>query len=101
MPDNGPVRVNGGFLDGEADKEFMKILLNLLLSRLFPSWHKPIRIDPDNLPGLIPPKTPPMHPVRPKPIEPQAPDYQSLYMKFKKTRSTTRRQPNTKRGWDS
>ena len=101
MPDNDPVRVNGGLLNDGADKEFMKILLNLLLSRLFPSWHKPIRIDPDNLPGLAPPKTPPMRPVRPKPLEPADPDYQGMHRHFMERKEKGDKSRPAKGGWNS
>lgn len=49
---------------------------------LFPSTGRTIRISPDHLPGLTPPKAAPFIPKRSKPEQDPGPDIEGLYEKF-------------------
>jgi len=66
----------------DADNFLMKLLLKLIMGKLFPFIYQSVRIDPHNLPGLTPPTIAQFRPERSKPEEIPDPDYAAMYKKF-------------------
>lgn len=75
----------------------MKLLLKLLLGKLFPALYQSVKIDPHNLPGLTPPTIAPFRPERSKPQRIPEPDYKAMYAKFLVSESKKRVDTSKKR----
>lgn len=57
--------------------------MNWFMKMLFPGTQQTIRISPDHLPGLIPPKPAPFTPKPSKPTQSEGPDIDAMYKRFK------------------
>lgn len=56
--------------------------MNFLMNLLFPGNRRSVRIRPDHLPGLTPPKAAPFKPARTQTNEIQVTDIDKLYKRF-------------------
>lgn len=73
--------------------------MNWLFTLLFPSTRRSIRINPNHLPGLTPPKAASFTPMPPKPVEPEGPAIHDLYKKFREATGSSPKKRNPK-GWE-
>lgn len=78
----------------------MKLFINSLLAKFAPELFKPVRIDPNHLPGLTPPTVAPFRPTTSKPKDIPEPDYRGMYKNFKKSESS-KKIGKRKKGFDS
>ena len=75
----------------------MKLILKDLLARVFPGRYRPVKIDPNHLPGLTPPTAAPFRPTKSEPEKMPEPNYEEMYEKFKKSESSKRLDRSKKR----